>query len=324
VEGAAEGLPGLVEVLGLPQHSRFYLAFRAEDGPALHEWAVEDCGDWRELALPSGLPSGWTLAAVGEAVTDRGPRALDPAVAFPDRISIRLVGGIRSSTAGNTFFSFAPPRLLVDGIGADEAVHCGSGVLVEEAGAPGTYPLPEDLPADTRTVAEIRRGDDVIRRVSFYLASGFAWQLDTPVVAFDGHGTLMADPSSSDGIVGAAVAAAGEPFRGDMLRTPGLSPVAARRVYFIGKHAGAISVWPTEPLPSWEPVWAIPFVTRGRPLYCGTSLAAAGPVTGQAGSRKQVDLWRRVLWQWRKRITPPPDQPFKALWRQYREAARDA
>ena len=95
-------------------------------------------------------------------------------------------------------------------------------------------------------------------------------------------------------------------------------------MYFIGNRPGAIAVWPAEPLPPWDPVWAVPFVARGRPLFCGTSLAGTRPAMGRVGSRSRVDMWRQVLWRWRRRITPPPDQPFKALWREYREVAREA
>ena len=322
VNGEAEGLPGLVELLGLPQRRPCYLAFRAADRPTLQSWAEEDCTGWRELPV-SGLPRGWMLAAIGEARTDHGPRTLDPAVAFPDRISARLAGGIRVSAAGNTFFSFAPPRLLVDGMGPGEAVYCDGIVLEEDDATPGSYELPDDLPVDTNTAVEIRRGQETIRRLSLYLASGFSWRLDAPIAAFGGCGELLADASLPEGIAGAAVMATGEPVRHDLLRTPGLSP-AVRKVYFVGNTPGAVAVWPAEPLPLWEPVWAIPFVARGRPLYCGTSLAATQPVAGRAGTRKHVKLWRRVLWQWRKRITPPQHQPFKALWREYRQAARDA
>ncbi|HZN70093.1 MAG TPA: hypothetical protein VFC00_00180 [Micromonosporaceae bacterium] len=323
VSGEAEGLPGLVEQPGLPQRRPFYLAFRAEDWARLQPWAEEDCTGWREIPISSGLPSGWRLATVGEARTDRGPSILDPRAAFPDRIGARLAGGIRSSAAGNTFFPFAPPRLVVDGIGPAEAVYCQDGVLDEDRRTPGTYTLPGDLPTDTRIAIEIRRGEETIRRLSLYLATGVSWRLHTPVAALDSCGEPLADASSPAGIAGAAVAAAAEPFRHDLLRTPGLSP-AARKIYFIGNTPGAVAVWPAEPLPPWNPVWAVAFNDHGRPLYCGTSLAQVRPTAGRAGSHRQAKTWRQVLWRWRRRITPPPDQPFKALWREYREAARDS
>jgi hypothetical protein len=273
--------------------------------------------------MSSGLPAGWTFAAVGEARTDQGLRALDAALALPDRVSVRVVGGIRSSTAGNTFLAFAPPRLVVDGAGPDDVICCGDRVLEDDSDAPGTYELPKDLADDTRTVIEVRRGDDTIRRVSLYLIAGFPWRFDAPLVFFDGLDRLIDGSSKSGGIVGAAVPPVEEPLLPDLLRTPGLSS-AASRVYFVGNAPGAISIWPAEPLPAWKPVWAIPFGERGRAIYCGEALSAARPTAQRRGSRKQLALWRRVLWRWRKKITLPQDKHLKALWRQYREAARDA
>jgi hypothetical protein len=323
VEGAAEGLPDLIEAVRLPLRRPFYLAFRAADWPSLREWVQRDCCDWRELAMSSGLPAGWTFAAVGEARTDQGLRALDAALALPDRVSVRVVGGIRRSTAGNTFLAFAPPRLVVDGAGPDDVICCGDRVLEDDSDAPGTYELPKDLADDTRTVIEVRRGDDTIRRVSLYLIAGFPWRFDAPLVFFDGLDRLIDGSSKSGGIVGAAVPPVEEPLLPDLLRTPGLSS-AASRVYFVGNAPGAISIWPAEPLPAWKPVWAIPFGERGRAIYCGEALSAARPTAQRRGSRKQLALWRRVLWRWRKKITLPQDKHLKALWRQYREAARDA
>jgi hypothetical protein len=128
----------------------------------------------------------------------------------------------------------------------------------------------------------------------------------------------------TDGIAGAAVpGSAAGPLPADLLRTPGLSP-QARRVYFIGRARGQIADWPKEPLPEWDPVWAVPFATRGRALYCGTSLDAADPLAKGRANRRRAELWRSVLWRRRAQVTPPQDPELKALWRRYREAARNA
>lgn len=306
VLGASFGLPGLIEVPNLPRES-FYLAFREADAAMLREWAASDCTDWSELPIGSGLPAGWLLASVAKARTDRGPRTLDPAAAFPDRVSARLVGGIRASAAGNSFFAFAPPQLRVDGLGPNDSVWCNGNRLGPGAGSASTFALPTHIPLDTRITIEVRRGDDVLRRQSLYLVSGFAWRREPP------------EPGTTTGAFARVPA---EPFTYDLLRTPGLS-VGANNVYFIGSAAGAVVTWPDEESPPWEPVWAVPFGDRGRAVYCGTSLLASKPDKGRVGSRKQVDLWRKVLWQWRRRITPPSEQPFKDLWKRYREVARD-
>lgn len=323
VEGTADGLPGLVEAVGLPLRSAFYLAFRLADGPALCAWAENDCEGWLPLPITAGLPPGWALAAVKEARTDRGPRQLDASAAFPDRVSVRLIGGIRNSTAGNSFFPFAPPLVAVDGAGPDDTIHCAGRPLQSHPHSPGHYSIPDDLPLDTRIVVEVRRGEEPVRRLSLYLASSFPWRFETPLVVLDRFGMPTSDGPSPDGITGAAAPPARQPLSPDVFRTPDLPPEAAR-VFFVGKRPGAIARWPADPMPSWEPVWAIPFGRRGRAIYCGRSLSASGPSRKPQGSRRQRALWRRVLWQWRKQITPPSDPNQKALWRQYGAVARDA
>jgi hypothetical protein len=321
IDGAVDALPGVIEVPELPKRHPFLLAFAQADWPALQPWAESDCAGFKRLDLTSGLPPGWALAAIDEARTDVGARRADPELGFPDRRSLRLVGGIRGA-AGNTFFPFAPPRLVLDGAEDGDSVFCNGLLLQEEPSASGSYAVPPDMPTDARIGVEVRNRDEVVKRRSFYLVSGFPWQVDHPLVLFDRYGRRSAGDHA---IAGAAMPdfAVGS-LRPDPLRTPGLSP-RAQQVFFLGRSPGQIVDWPKEPLPEeWEPVWAVPFARRGRALYCGTSLEAAVPFRERHANRKRAELWRRVLWRWRARVTRPQEPALKALWRQYQEAARDA
>jgi hypothetical protein len=320
IDGTADALPGLVEVLELPRRRPFFLAYQEEAWPTMQGWADSGCRGFKRLSLKSGLPPGWAIASVEEAITDAGTQAVDPELGFPSRHNLRLIGGIRAA-AGNTFFIFAPPRVTLDGAEPGDVVLCNGSPLTETASTPGTYILPEDTRADSRIGLEARHGEDVIKRTSLYLISGFGWQLDAPVVAFDRCGRPA---PGIEGIAGAAVPEpAAPPFPVDLLRTPGLSP-HAHRVYFIGRGRGQITAWPKEPLPEWDPVWAVPFAARGRALYCGASLDMAEPLTQGRANRRHVELQRSVLWRKRAKVTPPQDRDLKALWQRYREAARDA
>ena len=323
VDGTSDGLPDLVEVTGVPLHRPFYVAFQSSDWPTLREWSEQDCTGWTELAVVSGLPAGWTLVTISGASTDRGARLVDPSVAYPDRVSVRTEGGIRSSTAGNAFFAFAPPRVVVDGRHADDVVYCNERAIEADPDAPGTYVLPGDLPTDTRIAIDVRRGEDTIRRLSVYLVSGFSWRFSAPLVAVDRFGSRLEDATASDGIVGARIPAAEELLDPDLLRVPGMGH-ASKDVIFIGNRVGAIAVWPAEPFPPWAPVWAVPFGRRGRAVYCAPFPAAARLSKERLGNRKSLTRWHQVLWEWRRQITPPPDPHLKELWRRYRESARDA
>lgn len=322
VEGASDGLPGLIETVAVPADRPFYLAFQDADGPALQEWAESDCTGWRELGIQSGLPAGWRLAAADSATTDRGVRLVEPSAAFPDRVIVRLLGGIRSSGTGNSYFWFAPPRVAVDGASQADEVYCDGRCVDQDTSTPGLFYLPGDLPTDSRLVVEVRRAGEVIRRQSLYLVSGSPWRLETPQVAVDSFGTVAPSEGRARAVSGAIVPASDKPLPPDPLRLPGL-PTAAAQVYFVGNRRGAISVWPRDGLPAWEPVWAIPFAQRGKALYCAASLSDATLLPERAGSRKHLTTWHRVLWKSRKRITPPADRALRKLWRQYQDSARD-
>jgi hypothetical protein len=319
LDGAAEALPGLIEVPQLPHGRPFYLAYPESAWPRLLGWVESDCRGFKPIPLTSGLPPGWALASIQEATTDAGARAVDPQICFPDRRSLRLIGGIRAAP-GNTFFAFAPPHLMLDGAEPGDTVLCNGQQLREMPSSPGIYEIPHGGVIDSRLGLEVRNRDDVVRRLSLYLVSGAAWRLDTPLASFDRTGCQT---KGGSGISGASVPdlTAGA-LSQDVFRTPGLNP-RAQRIYFIGRGPGQIAAWPAESLPEWEPVWAVPFARRGQAVYCGGSLAASGPLGGDRAERRRIELWKRILWRWRAHVTPPREKPLKALWRRYREAARD-
>lgn len=320
VDGGSEQLPGLVEVLELPRGAAFYLAFPEASWPKLQPWIESSCDGWQPIELSSPLPVGWMFGSVARATTDEGPRALDGAIGFPDRRTLRFVDGIRAMVGkGNTFFNFAPPKVVLDGAMPGDRVFCRGSELLASDESPYSYELPTALPVDVRVGLEVHSGEDILKHRSLYLVSGSPWLLDAPLVASDGFGRAV------DGIAGIAGADVKEPtgrqFVFDPLRTPGLDG-RAPRVYFVGRCSGQIVSWPADPLPEWEPVWAIPFGRRGRVLYCGTSMDTDIPLAKQCGDRLHARLWHHILWQSRKRITPPPDREEKALWRRYVEVAR--
>lgn len=320
VDGTSEQVPGLVEVLELPRNAAFYLAFPEASWPNLQPWIESSCDGWRPIGPITALPNGWIFGSVSRASSDEGIRALDGGGGFPDRRSLRLSGGIRAMAGrGNTFFNFAPPHVVLDGAMPGDAVFCNGISLLAEDENPSSYQLPPDLPLDVRVGLEVRNGDDVLKRRSVYLVSGSPWLLGAPLVVSDAFGRVI---DSSAGISGADVEEhIGFPFVNDPLRTPGLDG-RAPRVYFIGRCPGQIVNWPVDPLPEWQPVWAIPMRRRGKALYCGTSLAAELPLTEPCRDRGLLRMWRHVLWQSRARIAPPRERSLMELWRQYREAAR--
>lgn len=317
VEGATFLLPGLVEVVELPPRGAFYLAFADAVAPQLERWLADDCDGWQEIHISDGLPPGWVFGSVRAARSDAAIRRVRPELGVADRLTMRLRGGIRAGV-GNTYFAFAPPGVWLDGAQPGDRV-LAAGVELEPDAATSLFVLPPGLPADTRIGLELWREDDVVRRSSLYLLSGVQWRSE-PRVKLDGFGTR-----SEQGTICGALAPDPPPGRclaRDLLRTPGLGS-SPSCIFFIGREPGQVSRWPDEPPPEWDAVWAIPFGTRGRAVFCGLSLEDAAPSRRSRASHKQLRLWHDVLWRRRRVITPPADQRLKALWRQYRDAARD-
>ena len=128
IEGISDGIAGLIEIHALPRGQSFYLAYSEAYWPQLEKWATVECRGFEALDGLEGLPIGWRLASISEAVGSENVRHDFPFLSFPASSRLRLVGGIRSSR-GNNYFSFAPPDVALEGgpLGAD--LYC-SGVLM--------------------------------------------------------------------------------------------------------------------------------------------------------------------------------------------------
>lgn len=319
IEGSAEGLPGLVEVVEVPRDRPFYVAFSQSAAHALEPWLETECDGWRRIDINHGLPTDWVFGSVARAESDRGLSQVEPRLAFADRLTLRLLGGVRA-TAGNSYLAVAPPRVAVDGAVRGDTLYCDGQPLVADDPSAQIYHLPTGLPLDSRIGIEVRRGETVLRRNSVYLMSGFSWRLSIPVGSVDRYGRIVDDGT---GVAGAIVP--WESTRGfvfDLFRTPGLS-VQATRIYFVGRRPGEVACWPRDSLPTWTAIWAIPFGARsGRALFCGDSVEESEPVSQRYSRGRRRKLWKSVLWRHRRHITGPQDPQLKQLWRRYREAAR--
>jgi hypothetical protein len=327
VKGESEGLPGLVEVHELPRSLPFFLLFQDSCWQRLRAWIEEDGAGFREHAIREGLPRGWRLASMREARSDARVREAFPALSFPQRVRIRLRSGIRSS-AGNSYFAFAPPAVAVEGGDGQEEVWCSEQLLSVSAGT-NLYRLPAALPADRRISIEIRRDGRVLGRCSLYLTGDFAWRRSRPVREFDRWGNPAGPSTPAPRVAGATVEDGNldtSRFRLHPLLAPGLGSSRSRRTFFVGQRPGEIVSWPAQALPTdWDAVWAIPMARHGRAVYCGSSPdRAASLPRGQLPARDRVELWKEILWRRRKRIAPPQHPRLRALWKQFQEAARDA
>ena len=321
VEGQASMLPGLVETLELPRDAPFYVAFHDTVAGAIGNWLESGCEGWKQLEVEAGIPSHWTFGKVDKALSDRGLSAIRSEIGHADRVAMRLEGGVRAS-GSNTYFSFAPPRLAIHGLSAAHEVRVAGRAVIPSADSASTCGLPNDLPLDSRIALEVLEGGDVVRRSSLYLVSGVPWRFEELALAVDAFGAQAETGAEAGAVCGAVVTEALEiTLPQDLLRTPGLRS-HEEKIYFVGRRRGEVSVWPDEPTPCWQVVWAIPFRRRGRAIFCGSSVVNAEPLPDWVGGRPRQRLWYNLLWRRRRQVTPPSDRGQRSLWLRYRKAAR--
>jgi hypothetical protein len=326
VTGAEEGLPGLVETYAVPRASPFYLAYKDDCWSQLETWAQEECLDFIDLHIIDGLPHGWRLASIREAIGDSKIRDLFPFLSFSKGVRLRFMGGIRSSP-GNHYFSFAPPELYLENEDGSEQVLCG-GQILHPTSDKHYYRLPNKLQVEMRTPIEVRRGDTVLKRVSLYLTGEYSWRGVEPVQEFDRWGRSLDDSSSQRVRIAGAMVTGELPdvsgFKRPVFLTTALESAASGRIFFVGRKPGEIVSWPVEPIPiSWEPIWAIPLRRHGRAVYCGGNPSDCVPVPELVSDKQKVEQWKDILWYRRKLIVPPDHRALLKLWKQYQEIARD-
>lgn len=318
VNGAQEGLPGLMEVRQLPHSLPFYIAARAECCPALQEWAQVGCEGFKELDIRTGLPPRWRFFSVARAISDEPIRGAYPTLSFSSTVRLSLRGGLRSSQ-GNSFFTFAPPHVVLEGGNGSERVYCNGCELILDIET-ASYALPSGLPVNTQILLEARCGDTPVRHHSFYLADIFDGKWWEPTTVFNEFGEAE-EPLSPDRACVTGAYLTGHVSGYAFTFHPPL--FGSQPIYFVGRSPGEIVLWPDEAIPDdWSPVWAILMHRKkGRAVFCGIDSDNASPCATPRSNQRKVKLWKEVLWYWQKRISPPQQPGLRALWKQFKKAA---
>ena len=327
IEGTSEGIPGLIEVRALPRGQSFYLAYRELYWSRLEEWATVECRGFQELNVLRGLPAGWKLASVSEATGNENVRDDFPYLSFPPSSRLRLVGGIRSRR-GNNFFGFAPPDVALEGGPPEAGLYC-NGVPMSARSAGGAFVLPEGLPTESRITLEAKIGTAIVARRSLFLTGDFSLPTPEPTGILD----PAVSPTLHTGGGGPSIAGAhvlgglpAYPASAAELLEDMKSELGNTRCSLVGPVPGQVVEWPHGQLPStWRPVWAIKMMKgrKGHAVFLRESLDGASPCPGVAGTPREVRTWKKLIWYWRRRITPPVLPTLRELWAEFREVARN-
>ena len=327
IEGTSEGIPGLIEVHALPRGQSFYLAYRELFWSRLEEWATVECSGFQELDVLKGLPTGWKFAHISEATGNESVRHDFPFLSYPPSSRLRLVGGIRSSR-GNNFFSFAPPDVALEGGTQDAGLYCND-VPMKTRAAGGAFVLPNGLPTESRITLEAKTSVATVARQSMFLTGDFSLPSLEPAGLLDSSvSPALRTDSNGPSIAGAHVL--GElpvhPSSTAELLEDMKSELGSTTCFLVGPLPGQVAEWPHGDFPAtWRPVWAIKMLNRrnGGAMFLRESLDGASPRPGIAGRPREVRTWKKLIWYWRKRITPPALPTLRGLWEEFREVARN-
>ena len=324
--GETEGISGFVDTLTVPMGESFYLCFPEAAWPLLERWATTQCRGFEVLDIPSGLPVSWRLARIEAALDDSALKSQFSMLSFQSGVRLRLMGGIRSGI-GNNFLNFAPPSVAVTGSGPETKIYCGE-TLLSQKKTKGVFDLPSNVPTGSRITVTAMSGQARLRQVSFFLTGDFSLPVGEPDLLLDTTGIRPETDSCKTCVAGAyvkghsseAAVSTAELFEDLEYEMGGVQG------FLVGQHPGQVVAWPSEPFPrEWTPAWAIK--KQGRKLsaiFVGGSLGI--PETSSpanAPTRQEVQVWKKLIWNWRKRFLPRGSPVERALWQQLQEVARD-
>ena len=236
--GRREGLDEeWIEASHLVPGSQFCVACTPKDAAEVESWGKEQCESFQALS-PNGLPPGWTLFRAGCA------RKSHPSIdllKLPTSRRLRLVGGIKAE-GRNTYFHFDRPCVTLEGGSGFEPIKCTQTEL--EGDTDGLWHFSNTVAANTPLKVECGEESLTITLVTTEL------RLNYEPPTLDIWGTL----ADSGGVV-RGVEAPEEKLEQPEANIP---THFGGHIVFLGRHAGEIADWPSNPLPqNWQPLWAV-------------------------------------------------------------------
>ena len=316
--GASVGLPGYVEASRIARDTEFIVA-ACQHLEEIREWGANECKDFRELKISSGLPANWRLFRFTAAISDTTVRDVAPRIALPSSIRVQVRGGISAQDGSSSrFFSFAPPAIVVDGPTEGLNVTCDGEILSCHGESGGVCKLPSALPVNQtiRIEATTPSGDRSRKTIQLVDAVYAEWRAHD--ACFGPLGQRLSD--GTHGAIGSSVEFV-PPSSFDYRAA--LVPIQTTKAFLIGRVPGQVWEWPSNPAPAWSPTWVVMKEKRFvRAVPCMADLAAAEPVRRRTGDRESVRLWKKVMGFSGRRFSLPADLEFAALWNRYRRVAR--
>jgi hypothetical protein len=313
--GEFDHVEGLIEVNRLDPHREFYVVVTGESVGAIETWGKRAGKNWKEIVLRSGLPSGVRLFRADSADPAIVAPAEFPVLRTDSLVRVLLQDGIKTEPMGRRYFEFAPPKVCVEGLTPDNIVKVNRRTYPTVAGDVTITVLPSETEPSNRV--SVLLGQEEKRFTSFQIVS----ERDIPwkrawTWASGSDGTQVDSSESTPRVLGAAVFG---------YEAPPVIIGTERTADIIGSKPGQVATLPGDPLPTeWTPVWLIEHGrSNRRVIFCGADLEHCDPQSEPASDGGKVRDWQRLLWNERRQLAGPTRGPLVALWRKFREAARN-
>ena len=323
---------------------KFYLAVHNSLSDKVKNWGKLECNKCEKLDF-EGFPSNWDLFNIQGVKGNERIRRCIPALAIDKTLRIKFDGGIRSSR-GNTFFYFAPPAIVITGRVDSNLIpyyskdNQNKNPLTLSQIEKNTFYLPkivlsnkEKTPYDESIIIEICQNglnNGSKKKLNFceHRLKKFTEYLDYGMDQFGDSKPIQQENNDKSHIT-----TVDSYFKGaychhlnniiDFPRLPFLSLDEMKKTYLVGNIPGQIIRWPKESLlESWSPIWTIQFKTWKKATadlvgdFKGSDQMQNGT---QNYSKEKIKLWKKIVWNYRKRIK----SKYTNQWKIWTEGARN-
>jgi hypothetical protein len=320
ISGSEYGLPGLVEESSYQSGRPFILLVHPDHSDTIGHWGVTSCRNFEQMNI-GGLSNGWRMYTADGVYDDSAVRSRYPMLALPRTARLTLEGGIRS-LRGNTYYSFAPPKVKIEETSdTDDLTLFGNQHVLSPDPETRLFALPGTLESGSRWILSLRKSGEEIARKSLYILDNIQWPPRTDRQWFDRNGHAIQVGVSEPAYTGPDVR---NFVTGPTYLTPFIKLAHQESAYLLGRRPGQVSVWMHDPPQNWQPVWAV--IKSGRRRlrvqFCGCCQETE-PISSAVGPRQKVQLWRELLWHSRRRAALAIHREHRELWRRYQEVARN-
>ena len=288
----------------------FYLAAHENLADKIQKWGQSECDVFQELDF-SGLPKEQRLFEIKGIKGDRGIKQYIPALAIDEKRRIRFEGGIRLKR-GNQFFDFALPKILVTGRAEQNPVYqTGDQPDIPLTPVPGEadiFNLPTDIPFGENIKIKIKSDESEVeaqKNLTIVKNRLQKFSCYSNQQAMDCFGRFKNQENPDESETECFAGAYCRNFKSKKVysKAPQISLDEYKKIYLIGAVPGQIVAWPTDPWPdSWSPAWAIQFKNHKKGAACLIESKEATDNKEQGFSKKQIKLWKKIIWHNRKRI----------------------